>query len=235
MKTLILIPTYNEKDNILLLISDIRASYPDCDILVVDDSSPDGTYQLVEKLSLKDSNIKLLLREKKEGLGAALFSGYRYAFLNNYDKVVQLDADYSHPVSYISAILPALDRASLVICSRNVSGGGTENWAMFRIILSRLAGFTASSLLGLKAKDPTSGFRGFSKGLITCLVTEYKPVSKGYLIQVETTLIAKTLKCGVLEIPFIYRERQSGASKLGTVETFKSGLALARLIFKRYN
>ncbi|HEO63886.1 MAG TPA: glycosyltransferase [Candidatus Omnitrophica bacterium] len=235
MKILILIPTYNEKDNILPLISDIRASYPGCDILVIDDSSPDGTYRLVERLSLKESRIKLLLREKRKGLGAALFSGYKYAFSNHYDKVVQIDGDYSHPVKYIKEILTGLDMAGLVVCSRNISGGGSEDWALFRILLSRLAGSAAKSLLGLGAKDPTSGFRGFSKDFIASLVAEYKPISKGYLIQVETVLIAKAAGYGVLEIPFIYRKRRSGASKLGIIETFKSGLVLVRLILKRYN
>ncbi len=233
-KTLIIIPTYNEKENIGALLSILRKNYPEFDILVIDDNSPDKTSKFVADISGRDNKVRLLLREKKEGLGKALFAGYRYAVENKYEMVVQMDADFSHPVSYISEILKAFLSDRIVICSRHIEGGGSENWSFFRIAVTIIANFSARILLSLKVKDLTSGFRAFPGSFLKELLKE-RPLSGGYLIQVETVI--KALKYGykVIEIPFVYQKRKEGVSKLGLLETLKSAAGLVGLTLKRYN
>jgi len=232
-KNLILIPTYNEKENILVLIPDLRNKFPELDILVIDDSSPDETYKLAEEFSKNDNKIHLLLKKRKEGLGRALFAGYKYAVENGYQKVIQMDADFSHPVKYIPDILKSLDPETIVVCSRHVKGGGSLNWPFSRIFLSWFANFIVNVLLSLKVKDATSGYRGFPAAFLKEFIREI-PVSSGYLVQVETVLKSLKLGYGVREIPFVYLKRRQGKSKLDIYETLKSGRALLRLCFERY-
>jgi len=234
LKTVIIIPTYNERDNITPLISELRVRYPDFDILVVDDNSPDMTYQIVREISKDDSKVKLLLRERKEGLGRALVSGYRYSLSNGYQRLIQFDADFSHSPEYIDSILKGLDYCGLVVASRNIAGGGVQNWSLFRIFVSRLANLLTSIMLSLGVRDATSGFRGFSIDFIRYFLKE-RSISKGYIIQVETTLYAKRYGCGIKEVPFIYKEREKGESKLNFKEALVSAFTLIRLSFKRYN
>lgn len=232
-KNLILIPTYNERENISVLIPDLRSKFPELDILVVDDSSPDGTYEAAGEFSKNDDKVHLLLKKRKEGLGRALFAGYRYAVENGYQKVIQMDADFSHPIKYIPDILKNLDSKTIVVCSRHIEGGGSLNWPLPRIFLSWFANFIAKVLLSLKVKDATSGYRGFPAAFLKGFIREI-PVSSGYLVQVETVL--KSLKSGydVKEIPFVYLKRRQGKSKLGVYEALKSGWALLMLVFERY-
>jgi len=231
---LVLIPTYNEKGNIAVLIPDLRNQFPELDILVVDDNSPDGTYEVVEEFSKNDDRVHLLLKKRKEGLGKALFAGYKYAVENGYRKVVQMDADFSHPLEYIPHILKNLDFKTIVVCSRHIEGGGSLNWSLSRVFLSWFANFVVKVLVSLKVKDATSGYRGFPITFLREFIQE-TPVSSGYLIQVETVL--KSLKSGynIKEIPFVYLKRRQGKSKLGIYEVLKSGWALLRLCFERYN
>ena len=232
-KYLILIPTYNERKNISVLIPDLRTKFPGLDILIIDDNSPDGTYKLVEEFSKKDGKIHLLLKERKEGLGKALFAGYKYAVENGYQKVIQMDADFSHPLEYIPRILKNLDFKTIVVCSRHIEGGGFLNWPFQRVFLSWSANFIVRVLLFLKVKDATSGYRGFPAAFLKEFIRKM-PVSSGYLIQVETVLKAQKSGYGVEEIPFVYLKRKEGKSKLGVYEALKSGWALLILCFERY-
>jgi len=234
LKTVIIIPTYNEKENILFLVGVLRSRYPDFDLLIIDDNSPDKTYEIIEEISMRDQKVKLLFREKKEGLGRALCSGYNYGVTNDYQRIIQLDADLSHPPEYIDAILKGLESADLVIASRNVAGGGVRDWSLFRILVSHLSNLAVSVMLRLGIRDVTSGFRGFSRDFVEGFIKE-KPISRGYIIQVETTFYARRLGYGIKEIPFIYKEREKGKSKLDIKETLISASTLIRLVFKRYN
>ncbi|MDP8216671.1 MAG: polyprenol monophosphomannose synthase [Candidatus Kaelpia imicola] len=234
MKTVIIIPTYNERDNILFLIDILRKRYPEFDLLVIDDNSPDMTYGVVQEVSMRDERVKLLFREKKEGLGRALCSGYLYGITNGYQRLIQLDADLSHPPEYIDAILRGLDSSDLVIASRNIAGGGVRNWSLFRILVSRLTNLTAGIMLRIGVRDATSGFRGFSRDFIEDFIKK-GPISRGYVIQIETTLYAKRSGYGIKEVPFIYREREEGKSKLNIKEVLISAFTLIKLVFKRYD
>ncbi|MDP8253613.1 MAG: polyprenol monophosphomannose synthase [Candidatus Kaelpia aquatica] len=234
MKTAIIVPTYNERENILFLIDILRKRYPEFDLLVIDDNSPDMTYEVVREFSMRDDKVKLLFRERKEGLGRALCSGYRYSMANGYQRLIQLDADFSHPPEYIDLILKGLNSAGLVIASRNIAGGGVENWSLFRILVSRLANLATSIMLRLGVRDATSGFRGFSRDFIEDFIKK-GPISRGYIIQVETTFYARRLGYGIKEVPFIYRERERGKSKLDIKEVLISVFTLIRLAFKRCN
>ncbi|MDP8234191.1 MAG: polyprenol monophosphomannose synthase [Candidatus Saelkia tenebricola] len=233
-KQLILIPTYNERENVSALIPELRNKFPELDILVVDDSSPDGTSEVIRNFSNSDTRVNLLLRENKEGLGKALFSGYKYAVENGYQKIIQMDADFSHPTEYIKDILDHLDSNTVVICSRYVRGGGSCNWPLPRIFLSWLANFLTSILLTLSIKDATTGYRGFPSSFLKEFISE-TPIASGYLIQVETVLKSLRLGYHIKEVPFIYQRRRGGESKLDICEAFKSGWGLLRLRFKRYN
>jgi dolichol-phosphate mannosyltransferase len=234
LKTVIIIPTYNERESITALISLIRAYYPDLDIMVIDDNSPDMTYRMVKEISEEDPRVKLILRDKREGLGRALLAGYRYGLDNGYQRLIQIDADLSHPPENIELILKGLESSGLVIASRNITNAGFKDCPLSRVFLSRLANLLASNALGLKVKDVTSGFRGFSIELISYILKE-NPISKGYIIQVETTLYAKRCGCGIKEVPFIYRDRKRGDSKMDIKEVLTSTITLLKLILKRYN
>ena len=233
-KILILIPTYNERENISALIPVLRRDYPGLDILVIDDNSPDKTANFVKKFSRRDPKVALLLRSEKQGLGRALIAGYKYAVLNGYQKVIQLDADLSHPPGYIRDILEVLSKDSIVVLSRNIPGGGSSGWSLFRQLVNKFANLLVRTLLLLKVKDATSGFRGFPVSFLRELVKS-ELISSGYLIQVEVVIIALRLNYRVKEVPFIYQRRTEGVSKLDFLEALGSGFRLFGLVFKRYN
>ena len=228
---LILIPTYNERENIQILIPVLRGNFPQFDILVVDDNSPDGTWDVVNKFLENDSSIKLLLRKDRQGLGRALFAGYRYAVENNYPVVIQMDADFSHPPEYISEISKNLRENNIVICSRylDMESAGMEE----KRLVSKLANCIARSMFLNKVKDPSSGFRGYPVSFLKRAI-EYKPLSRGYFIQVEMVMLALKFGYTVKEIPFIYRKRKYGRSKLGIREGISAISVMIRLWMRRY-
>lgn len=233
-KALIIIATYNEKDNIRLLIQELRQLYPGLDILVLDDNSCDTTSEIVRSISQKDKRVKLISRKKKEGLGKALLCGYKYALDNGYRNLIQMDADFSHPPVYISRLLDNLDSGKVLVCSRFIKGAGFQDCPWVRIFISRSANLISRVLLGLKVKDLTSGFRSFPDSFLKIL-HRTKLVSKGYFLQVE--VIYRALKAGyeVKELPFIYRGRERGKSKLNFLEILKSWAALFKLALQKYS
>jgi dolichol-phosphate mannosyltransferase len=214
-KILIIIPTFNEMDNISRLIKDIFSLYPNEDIhlLIVDDNSPDGTGKFVEELSHKDNRINVLHRPGKMGLGTAYIAGFRYALENNYDYIFEMDADYSHDPKEIGSFLTAIKEYDLVLGSRYVVGVNVINWPMQRLLLSYFANIYTRLITGLPVKDATGGFKCFRREVLQAINLN-NIRSNGYAFQIEMTFKAwkKGFKIG--EIPIIFIDRVKGQSKM---------------------
>lgn len=214
-RCLVVVPTYNEAETIELFLADVLAvtAKMDVRVLVVDDSSPDGTAALVRNHPSFGSRVHLLSRASKDGLGAAYRAGFGWALANGYDTVVQVDADGSHPVDRIPAMVAALDRHELVIGSRYITGGRTENWPAQRRLLSSGANIYVRTVLGLESHDATAGFRAWRASSLVdfgLLTTD----SGGYCFQIECTWRAERGGARVLELPITFTERRAGASKM---------------------
>ncbi|MCX6746395.1 MAG: polyprenol monophosphomannose synthase [Candidatus Parcubacteria bacterium] len=209
---LVILPTYNERENIAKLVREILAQNLSLDILIVDDNSPDGTGQLVEDLRKIIPQLFILHREKKEGLGRAYISGFKWALDKSYDYIFEMDADFSHQPRYLSSFLEAIKGSDLVLGSRYIKGGGTQGWSWLRELISRAGCFYAQIILGLKIKDLTGGFKCYRRKVLESIDLN-KIKSNGYMFQIEMTY--KAIKKGfkIKEIPFIFQERARGRSK----------------------
>lgn len=213
MKTLVVIPTYNELDNIRKLVPYIIEKYPELDVLIVDDNSPDGTANFVEEISKTDSRVKLIKREKKMGLGTAYVEGFKYMLSNGYDAVIQMDADYSHDPKEIKNFLKKIKDYDLVIGSRYINGVRVINWPIRRLLLSYFANLYTRIITGLPIKDATGGFKCFRRKVLESINLD-NIHSNGYSFQIEMNFIAWKKKFKITEIPIIFVERVQGASKM---------------------
>lgn len=218
MRCAIVIPTYNEAATLPALLGALDAvrattQHTSLDVLVVDDNSPDGTGALVRSHRAFGDWLTLLTRTSKEGLGAAYRAGFAAAITDRYDAVIQMDADGSHPATAVPAMLALLRTHDVVLGSRYVTGGATENWPLRRRVLSWCANFYARHLLGLSTRDTTSGFRAWrSDALVAAGVLQ--TTSNGYGFQVENTWRSERLGLRVAEHPITFTERTAGASKM---------------------
>ena len=222
MRTIVILPTYNERENIGPVVGRIRASAPEVDVLVVDDGSPDGTGEIADALAATDANVKVLHRAGKQGLGAAYRAGMAWALDAGYDAVVEMDADGSHRPEELPTLLARLRSASksqptagadLVLGSRWVEGGGVVNWPARRRFLSK-GGSTYSRLwLGVPAKDVTGGFRAFTADALRRIHFEGVE-SQGYCFQIDMLRRAYGAGLTVVEVPITFVEREHGASKM---------------------
>lgn len=213
VKSLIAIPTYNERDNIEGLINDIHAVVPQTDILIIDDNSPDGTGQLVDQLAADRPYLRAIHRPGKLGLGTAYVRGFQYAIEQGYDLVFEMDADYSHHPRYLDAILSAAEQADLVIGSRYIQGGGTANWSFLRRFISGGGNTFARAMLGIPTRDCTSGFRCYrTTALRTVDLNLIR--AQGYAFQVEMAYIFWKRGYRVREVPIIFEDRRVGRSKM---------------------
>ncbi len=240
-KTLIIMPTYNERDNIVPLLDQVHESVPWVDMLVVDDMSPDGTGQVVNDFarSLEDAGDKtpdrtgkviLMEREGKRGLGHAYRAGLRYGLDNGYEILFTMDADHSHNPAHLPFMLAALTDHDVVIGSRYMRDGGTINWRIRRILLSWLANRFARFVLRLKGSDLTSGFRGYRRKVMETIDLENMR-SNGYSFLVEMLFHAQGRKARVAEVPIIFFDRTMGKSKISRKEIYRGALTLIRLRF----
>ncbi len=213
MKSLIVIPTYNERENISGLLDDVLQRVPTTDLLVIDDNSPDGTGQLVDELASRDSHIHTLHRPGKLGLGTAYVRGFQYAMEHGYDLVFEMDADYSHDPKYLPDFLRAAERADLVIGSRYIKGGGTPNWSALRRFISGGGNIFARAVLGIPVHDCTSGFRCYRTAALHTLNLDAIR-AQGYAFQVE--LAYNFWKSGykIREVPIVFVDRRVGKSKM---------------------
>jgi dolichol-phosphate mannosyltransferase len=209
----VIIPTYNERDNIEIITSRVRGAVPDAHLLVVDDNSPDGTGEIADKLAVEDSRVHVLHRAGKAGLGAAYIAGFRWALEQGYAALVEMDADGSHQPEELPRLLAALAEADLVLGSRYVPGGAVLNWPRSRELLSRAGNTYARLMLGLKLSDATGGYRVFRASTLRRIGLDDVD-SQGYCFQID--LARRTIAAGltVAEIPITFEERQRGASKM---------------------
>lgn len=213
MKTLVIIPTYNELDNVQKLIPYIIEKYPELDILIVDDNSPDGTANYVEELSKSEPRVKLIKREKKLGLGTAYVEGFKYMLTNGYDAVIQMDADYSHDPKEIKNFLKKIKDYDLVIGSRYINGIRVINWPIRRLLLSYFANLYTRIITGMPIKDATGGFKCIKRNVIESInLDEIR--SNGYSFQIEINFLAWRKKFKIIEIPIVFVERVQGSSKM---------------------
>ena len=214
-KTLVIIPTYNELENITDLIPDIlnRHKNLDLDILVVDDNSPDGTGNYIEDLSKSESRVKLIRRAGKLGLGSAYIEGFKYALKNSYDYIFEMDADYSHSPKEIKNFLKAIKSHDLVLGSRYVSGVNVVNWPIKRLLLSYFANKYTRIITGLPIHDATGGFKCFRRAVLEKIDLN-KIKSNGYTFQIEMTFKAWKKGFSIGEIPIIFIDRTAGQSKM---------------------
>ncbi|MEV5445140.1 polyprenol monophosphomannose synthase [Streptomyces sp. NPDC052644] len=210
---LVIIPTYNEADNIASIVSRVRTSVPTAHILVADDNSPDGTGKIADELADSDDHVHVLHRAGKEGLGAAYLAGFAWGIERGYDVLVEMDADGSHQPEELPRLLAALDGADLVLGSRWVPGGSVVNWPKSRELLSRGGSLYSRTLLGVPIKDVTGGYRAFRRRTLEGLGMD-QVASQGYCFQVD--LAWRTVKAGfkVVEVPITFVERERGDSKM---------------------
>ena len=212
MKYLVIIPTYNEAETILQTVTLVLALKPQLHVLVVDDSSPDRTGEIVREAFASESRVQLLSRKQKQGLGVAYLEGFLWAFSRGFDVIVEMDSDGSHRAKDLVALLEASRSADLVIGSRWISGGEVENWPLIRRLISRIGNRYAKSMLGTEIFDMTSGFRVYRAEFLQQLVAE-SVSSHGYSFQVE--LAYRASKAGsVIELPITFVERINGKSKM---------------------
>jgi len=209
---LVILPTYNERENIAKLVKEILAQNLGLDILVVDDNSPDGTGQLVDDFKKSMPQLFILHRGKKEGLGRAYIAGFKWALDNNYDYIFEMDADFSHQPKYLKDFLAAIKDNELIIGSRYIKGGGTEGWSKIREFISRFGCFYAKIILGLKIKDLTGGFKCYRRKILAAINLD-QVQSNGYMFQIEMTYKAIKNNFKVKEIPIVFLERQQGKTK----------------------
>jgi dolichol-phosphate mannosyltransferase len=209
----VVVPTYNERDNIESIVTRVRAAVPGADLLVVDDDSPDGTGEVADKLAAADSHVHVLHRAGKAGLGTAYIAGFRWALARGYGAIVEMDADGSHRPEELPALLGALDQADLVLGSRWVPGGRVRNWAKSRELLSRGANIYTRLALGISVKDATGGYRAYRAATLQRIGLD-DIVSQGYCFQIDLVLRAIRAGLTVTEVPITFVEREHGTSKM---------------------
>ncbi len=212
MKMLVVMPTHNEAKSLASTVEGLLNEIRGVDVLVVDDNSQDGTGAIADSLAINYSRVSVLHRPTKQGLGPAYIDGFRYAFANDYEVVVEMDADGSHQASDLQTILLATSDADLVIGSRWIPGGSVQNWPITRVLLSKFGNLYARLMLGTHIFDMTSGFRAYQSNFLQKLIAS--PVSsQGYSFQVELAYRA-TMTGVVKEVPITFVERTEGRSKM---------------------
>lgn len=214
-KTLIIIPTYNERDNINNLLIDIYKNLPETHILIVDDNSPDKTYELVQELidNKYGEQLHLYKRAGKLGLGTAYLEGFAWALKRDYSYIFEMDADFSHNPIYLPDFIEAIKDNDLVIGSRYVEGGGVKNWGLIRKFISRGGSIYSKLILGLPLNDITGGFKCFKRETLETIPLE-RIRSNGYSFQVELNYITFVKGLKIKEIPIIFEDRILGNSKM---------------------
>lgn len=231
-RLLITVCTYNELENIQLLIPELRAIAPDADIVVVDDSSPDGTGAAVKAFAATDSQVKLLSRPKKLGLGVANLAAFRYAIDNGYDQLLNMDADFSHNPNSIPAIRETADKFDVAIGSRYVAGGGATQWTLTRRLMSLSINTYARLLLGLKTRDNSGSFRCYSVAKLAQIDWDLM-LAKGYAFYEEVLYRCRQVGCTFGETPITFEDRRYGVTKINWKEAVSALWVIFRLSLQR--
>jgi len=212
-RILIVMPTYNERQNLESIAGRVRAALPAADLLVVDDNSPDGTGDIADKLAEADPQVQVLHRTGKAGLGRAYLAGFGWAQEHGYDVIVEMDADGSHQPEHLPSLVAALDGADLSIGSRWVPGGQVVNWPKSREALSRAANVYTRVMLGLRVRDATAGFRAYRAATLRTISLD-EVASAGYCFQIDLTNRVARAGLRIAEVPITFVEREHGASKM---------------------
>jgi dolichol-phosphate mannosyltransferase len=215
MKTLVIMPTYNEIESLPVTLAGVLHFAPDVDILIVDDGSPDGTGELAETFAAQSKRIHVLHRTVKDGLGGAYLAGFKWAFKAGYETVVEMDADGSHRPEDLPKLLNRAGQAELVIGSRWVPGGAVENWPWYRKMISKGGTLYASIMLRSNIKDITAGFRVYNAKFLSELDLA-GVAARGYGFQVEMAWRTQRAGGRIIEVPIVFVERTQGASKMTT-------------------
>lgn len=231
-RTLVVSPTYNERDNLAPFVSAVLAALPQADLLIVDDASPDGTGALADALALREPRLRVLHRRAKAGLGRAYLAGFRLALAAGYDRVIQMDADFSHDPKDLPRLLAASEGADLVLGSRYSAGGvRVLNWPLRRLFLSYGAGLYVRLLTRLPVMDPTGGYKCFRRAVLQAVLGG--PIAaEGYAFQIETTYHAWRKGFRIVELPIVFADRAAGVSKMSLAIAWEAIFLVLRLAFR---
>jgi dolichol-phosphate mannosyltransferase len=232
-KVLVIIPTYDERDNVVPVAHAVRKHVPDAHVLFVDDNSPDGTGNLLNELSSKESFVYVMHRREKSGLGRAYIAGFRWALERDYDLIFEMDADFSHDPAELPNFIKAAQNADLVLGSRYVNGIRITNWPLSRLMLSKSAASYVRLITGMPVTDPTGGFKCFRRSVLEAIPFD-NVISNGYCFQVEMTHMAWMRGFKVAEVPITFVDRRSGYSKMSR-DIFREALWLVwKLAFRNH-
>ncbi|MDD4902560.1 MAG: polyprenol monophosphomannose synthase [Patescibacteria group bacterium] len=231
MKTIIVIPTYNEKNNLAGLVKEIFSlAMENLSVIIVDDNSPDGTGILADNLAEEMAGVEVIHRPIKSGLGSAYVAGFKLALACGADYIMEMDADFSHDCRYLPVFLREMNDADLVLGSRYVKGGAIVNWGLTRRLVSLLGNIYARSILAVPIRDLTGGFKCYRRAVLEKIDLD-RLDSQGYVFQIETTYLALKQGYKVKEIPIVFTEREAGKSKFNFKIFFE---ALVRVIFLKF-
>lgn len=221
LRVLVSTATYNERDNLQPLIVEIAKALPSAEVLVIDDNSPDGTGKLADELAANDPRLHVIHRAGKLGLGSAILSGMRYAIDHGYDLFVNMDADFSHHPRYLPALIAGMARNDVMIGSRYVRGGGTENWPLSRRAVSMAINTLTRILMRLPARDTSGGYRCYSVAKLQQVRLD-QMISRGYSFQQEVLYRCRKAGCRIGETPINFADRRAGVTKVNTREVVRS-------------
>lgn len=230
MKTLVIIPTFNEAENISQIIEEVLSQHDSIEILVVDDNSPDNTAHIVQEVQKDNSKIHILKRKGKLGLGSAYVEGFRYALIQKFDFIFEMDADFSHDPKMIPVMLKEIEDNDLIIGSRYISGMNIVNWPLRRLILSFMASMYVRIITRMPVKDPTGGFKCFRRKVLESINLD-KILSDGYSFQIEMNYRVWIKKFRIKEIPIVFTDRRSGQSKMSKKIVREAFFVVWKLLF----
>ena len=230
-RSLVVIPTYNESDNVAHIIPEVLGQDEGMHVLIVDDNSPDGTAQIVKDMQKNEPRIHLIERPGKMGLGTAYVAGFKYALVAGFEYIFEMDADFSHDPKMLSVLLKKMDEFDLVIGSRYVSGVNVVNWPMSRLILSYSANLYTRIVTGLPVKDATAGFKCYRRAVLESLDLDAIK-SNGYSFQIETNFMAWRKGFRVGEVPIVFVDRRAGVSKMSKHIVYEAAAMVWKLKFR---
>ncbi len=229
--SLVIIPTYNEADNVSKIIPEVLAQDEGFNVLIVDDNSPDGTAKLVKEMQKSSPRVHLIERPSKQGLGTAYVAGFKYALSHGFDFVFEMDADFSHDPQSLLKLLAKAEECDLVIGSRYISGVNVINWPMSRLILSYSANLYTRLVTGLPVRDATAGFKCYRRAVLESLDLD-SITSNGYSFQIETNFMAWKKGFRVCEVPIVFTDRREGISKMSKHIVYEAAWMVWKLKFR---
>lgn len=231
-RVLVVLPTFNERENLVPLVDAVRVHLPQAAVLIVDDNSPDGTGEIADRLASECDEVWVLHRAGKLGLGTAYAEAFKWALARDFDVVLEMDVDFSHGPHYLPQLVGALDHADLVIGSRYVPGGGTENWSPVRQFISQGGNWVARIGLGIQTHDATGGYRAFRRSTLERL--QFKDLSlRGYGFQIEVVYQVERLGLHICEVPIVFVERAAGHSKMSKAIVLEAVIHIIRRRLRR--